>query len=506
MCPAYHVHWIVQFASFCPFLFLCVYACLPVCPSVYLSILCVWLLAFSSMLLCSPDSSQVTANQSDSSDHSAGGTQSLPPLSRQQAAKPSVCYSASRPLSRPLSTATTGLVASVPLLQEPHRNDHIVSVVQTEVILTPAGANLESNKYRKSGAFVPKTLRGSARFSGLVQPQKDFPVFVPQAGCPVTRVRITSSDGGFSAESYSVEEVWQQLVDAVTETHAAHRLPFANIGRTTTGLSFVGLQQERVVRLLEQFPSISQCPRYQPRFYQVAGGNADAHIDLPLKENPHGCARAEVVKQNCAFDMFNFLSSRYRQRPTRKSVDVPGSSTTTSTSTGGLASVPESSDRGKLTSLDLPLPMRFRQLKKTVKNTVDVFRSEIHGRGLFAKRDIEAQEMVIEYSGQLIRSELTDKREKMYENRSIGCYMFRIDRQDVVDATMCGNAARFINHSCDPNCYSKIVVVDAVKKIVIFAARRILCGEELTYDYKFAKEDDKIPCTCGAENCRKYLN
>lgn len=58
-------------------------------------------------------------------------------------------------------------------------------------------------------------------------------------------------------------------------------------------------------------------------------------------------------------------------------------------------------------------------------------------------------EMVIEYAGELIRATLTDKREKYYESKGIGCYMFRIDDNFVVDATMRGNAARFINHSCD---------------------------------------------------------
>lgn len=57
--------------------------------------------------------------------------------------------------------------------------------------------------------------------------------------------------------------------------------------------------------------------------------------------------------------------------------------------------------------------------------------------------------MVIEYAGEEIRAMLTDKREKFYESKGIGCYMFKIDDDTVIDATMTGNAARFINHSCD---------------------------------------------------------
>ncbi len=86
--------------------------------------------------------------------------------------------------------------------------------------------------------------------------------------------------------------------------------------------------------------------------------------------------------------------------------------------------------------------------------------------------------------------------------------MFRIDDYEVVDATVHGNAARFINHSCEPNCYSRVVSVDGQKHIVIFATRRIYKGEELTYDYKFPIEEpgNKLPCNCGAKKCRKFLN
>ncbi|EDX12969.1 GD20433 [Drosophila simulans] len=152
------------------------------------------------------------------------------------------------------------------------------------------------------------------------------------------------------------------------------------------------------------------------------------------------------------------------------------------------------------------MAMKYRTLKETYKDYVGVFRSHIHGRGLYCTKDIEAGEMVIEYAGELIRSTLTDKRERYYDSRGIGCYMFKIDDNLVVDATMRGNAARFINHCCEPNCYSKVVDILGHKHIIIFALRRIVQGEELTYDYKFPFEDEKIPCSCGSKRCRKYLN
>ncbi|CAH8464490.1 unnamed protein product [Heterobilharzia americana] len=137
---------------------------------------------------------------------------------------------------------------------------------------------------------------------------------------------------------------------------------------------------------------------------------------------------------------------------------------------------------------------------------VSVHPSRIHGRGLFALREFREHEMVIEYTGELIRSVVCDARELKYRATDVDCYMFRIDPDWVIDATYAGNAARFINHSCDPNCYAKVVSIDEKKHIVILAQRRIYPGEELTYDYRFPKESEKLPCNCGSYTCRKYLN
>ena len=86
--------------------------------------------------------------------------------------------------------------------------------------------------------------------------------------------------------------------------------------------------------------------------------------------------------------------------------------------------------------------------------------------------------------------------------------MFRIDEKRVIDATLCGGLARYINHSCNPNCVAEQVEVERDMRIIIFANRRISRGEELSYDYKFEFEDDqhKIPCLCGAPNCRQWMN
>ncbi|KAH8514914.1 hypothetical protein H0E87_003677 [Populus deltoides] len=126
-------------------------------------------------------------------------------------------------------------------------------------------------------------------------------------------------------------------------------------------------------------------------------------------------------------------------------------------------------------------------------------RSKIHDWGLVALESIEAEDFVIEYVGELIRPQISDIRERLYEKMGIGSsYLFRLDDGYVVDATKRGGIARFINHSCEPNCYTKVISVEGQKKIFIYAKRYIAAGEEITYNYKFPLEDKKIPCNCGS--------
>uniref|UniRef100_A0A183BJ67 [histone H3]-lysine(4) N-trimethyltransferase n=1 Tax=Globodera pallida TaxID=36090 RepID=A0A183BJ67_GLOPA len=134
-------------------------------------------------------------------------------------------------------------------------------------------------------------------------------------------------------------------------------------------------------------------------------------------------------------------------------------------------------------------------------------RSRIHGWGLFALEPIAQDEMIVEYVGEKIRPEVANVRELAYERQGIGSsYLFRIDDYNVIDATKKGNFARFINHSCQPNCYAKVLMVGGEKRIVIYSKRFIEKGEEITYDYKFPPEETKIPCLCGSAQCRGYLN
>ncbi|KAG8915951.1 histone methyltransferase set1 [Tulasnella sp. 408] len=150
--------------------------------------------------------------------------------------------------------------------------------------------------------------------------------------------------------------------------------------------------------------------------------------------------------------------------------------------------------------------LQFNQLRARKKQLIFA-RSPIHDWGLYAMEAIPQGEMVIEYVGEVIRAQVADKREKWYEKIGIGSsYLFRVDEDSVVDATKRGNLGRLINHSCTPNCTAKIIVVNSQKKIVIYAKTSIEPGEEITYDYHFPLEQEKIPCLCGSPRCRGFLN
>ncbi|KAK3531233.1 hypothetical protein QTP70_015237, partial [Hemibagrus guttatus] len=310
---------------------------------------------------------------------------------------------------------------------------------------------------------------------------------LPRGDQPHLRVEITSEDG-FSVEADSIEVAWRAVIDGVQEARAVAKMRQLSL-TGMTGARMMGLLHDAVVYLVEQLQGAKSCHRHTFRFHK----QPSQEDDLPI--NPSGCARSEVYLRKSTFDMFNFLASQHRQLPDTDLYDEEEDEVLLKSSR-------------RATSLELPMAMRFRHLERTSKEAVGVYRSAIHGRGLFCKRNIEAGEMVIEYSGIVIRSALTDKREKYYDGKGIGCYMFRIDDFEVVDATMHGNAARFINHSCEPNCYSRVINVEGQKHIVIFALRKIYRGEELTYDYKFPIEDasNKLSCNCGAKRCRRFLN
>ncbi|KAK2641715.1 hypothetical protein Ddye_023478 [Dipteronia dyeriana] len=156
----------------------------------------------------------------------------------------------------------------------------------------------------------------------------------------------------------------------------------------------------------------------------------------------------------------------------------------------------------------LSMADKYKYMRETFRKRLAFGKSGIHGFGIFAKHPHRAGDMVIEYTGELVRPPIADRRERFIYNSLVGAgtYMFRIDDDRVIDATRAGSIAHLINHSCEPNCYSRVISVSGDEHIIIFAKRDIKQWEELTYDYRFFSIDEQLACYCGFTRCRGIVN
>lgn len=138
---------------------------------------------------------------------------------------------------------------------------------------------------------------------------------------------------------------------------------------------------------------------------------------------------------------------------------------------------------------------------------IEVRNSAIHGRGVYAARAIPRGERIIEYTGRLISWKEADELPPSDPNDPNHTFLFSLsDGKRVIDASVSRNAARWINHSCDPNCETE---EDEDGRVFIEALRDIPAGEELHYDYCLVIDEEitkklkrQYRCLCGAANCR----
>jgi uncharacterized protein len=135
----------------------------------------------------------------------------------------------------------------------------------------------------------------------------------------------------------------------------------------------------------------------------------------------------------------------------------------------------------------------------------EVRHSRIHGYGVFAARRIRKGTTVIEYLGERVSHDEADARYEDKDPDDNHTFLFTVDSKTVIDGGVGGNAARYINHGCDPNCAS----TDQNKRIYVEAIRTIQPGEELAYDYQIERDPEDPPnvdkifaCRCGAAKCR----
>ena len=123
--------------------------------------------------------------------------------------------------------------------------------------------------------------------------------------------------------------------------------------------------------------------------------------------------------------------------------------------------------------------------------------SPIHRWGVYAEALIPKGRKIIEYTGERISRRETARRAGAKLN-----YIFTLDNYWALDGSVGGSGAEFINHSCDPNCRARIVR----GHILYMSAREIQPGDELTIDYRFDHDVEKVPCDCGSALCRGTIN
>lgn len=152
----------------------------------------------------------------------------------------------------------------------------------------------------------------------------------------------------------------------------------------------------------------------------------------------------------------------------------------------------------------MPLGLPARTPQPTAAYVVR--HSAIHGRGAFAARAIPKGTRIVEYRGARSTSGVACKRPPSDPANPYHTFMFELDDGTVIDGSVRGNAARWINHGCDPNCEA-IEYGDG--RVFIHARRTIHAGEELLYDYRLALDGGvsqrartALACHCGARRCR----
>lgn len=147
-------------------------------------------------------------------------------------------------------------------------------------------------------------------------------------------------------------------------------------------------------------------------------------------------------------------------------------------------------------------------MKSTSSQYIKVKKSSVHNKGVFAKKDILKGTKIIEYVGDRVTKKEADKRanivlEKFEKSKTAGAvYLFELDDKYDIDGYVLWNTARYINHSCEPNCET----INFGGHIWIVALKDIKNGEELSYDYGYDLESFKEhPCKCGAKNCAGFI-
>jgi hypothetical protein len=335
-----------------------------------------------------------------------------------------------------------------------------------------------------------------------------------------------SQDPTIRYESFSSSACWQGVQDDLKrQSLMRQQNSLANFGKTSaSGPDKFGLYYKEVHEVLEQWrtllgyqKALLKAPRHAPH------GSSGLEVRPQSQHRPtHKAAAPKLEVLQRAMWLLgseNIRPTRYKEvapmrsgcsraEPKRwnrrRPLVKPGHDCR-------ILSVPSTvyvsaENKAKICHAPLMSWQLYSSSVKSAQRRLTVGKSSVHGWGLFAREFIRAGEFVLEYVGEIIRNAMADKRERMYKESDKDLYMFRCESDSIIDATERGSLCRLINHSCDPNCESKLINCDGTFRIFILCLADIAPGEELSYDYKISKDGGRIPCRCGAVNCRGRMN
>jgi SET domain-containing protein len=172
----------------------------------------------------------------------------------------------------------------------------------------------------------------------------------------------------------------------------------------------------------------------------------------------------------------------------------------------GMAADKTPKDKQEKTSRKSDKPKKASKKLKTIgKHAIEVRRSGVHGRGVYAVETIAKGARIIEYKGERISWEEAESRHPHNPDEPNHTFYFSLENGDAIDANYGGNRARWINHACEPNCEAR----EKKGQVFIHAKRKIAPGEELFYDYGLVidlpltkKLKKEFACHCGSPECR----
>lgn len=154
----------------------------------------------------------------------------------------------------------------------------------------------------------------------------------------------------------------------------------------------------------------------------------------------------------------------------------------------------------------------YRYIKKKKKYSISplrIFRSSKHGFGILAEKNLRKLTIINEYKGHYLDQNIENPTELCYKLTGIDLFLFRLNSRSILDATIKGNYCRLINHSCKPNCFTRIIFHGQKNHILLITRQKIFSNEELSYNYCIDSEILELNpthCFCGELPCKGDLN